>query len=103
MEHRLEVLDVAFPSDNEPARVVEPREEALDDPPAAIPTQDAPILRRRAHAIVLVRRDEGDRVVALELGVERIAVVRLVADQPEGIRLEEAVFQRRGDEPNFSW
>ena len=103
MQHCLEVLDVAFPPRDEPARVVEPGEEALDDPSSAVPTEHAPVLRRGAHAIVFVRRNELKGVVAPELGVERIAIVRLVADQPRGPRLDEPVFEGRGDEPNFSW
>jgi hypothetical protein len=50
-----------------------------------------------------VRRDEVEGIRASQLRVERVAVVGLVADQPRGIRLEEPVFEGRGDEPNFSW
>ena len=38
-----------------------------------------------------------------ELRVEWIAVVGAVADQSRRVRIEEAVRERRVDEPNFIW
>ena len=103
MDHRLEVLDVPLPAHDQPTGVVQPGKEAFDHPPPLIPTERSAILRGRPHAVGFVRRDEIEGVRALQLRVERVGVVRLVADQPWGIRLEEPVFEGRSDEPNFSW
>jgi hypothetical protein len=103
LEHADEVLDVAFPSGHEAPRVVEPGEEALDDPPALIAAEHPPILRRWTDAVMAMRRNELDAEGRPQLGVERVAVVRAVANQARRIGGDEPVVERRGDEPNFMW
>jgi hypothetical protein len=48
-----EVLDVVFPSSDEPAEVVHPREEPLDFPASAVAAQFAGILTPAAVAPVV--------------------------------------------------
>lgn len=87
-------------SRDEPAKAHHPREESLDVPTAAIAAQRATVLRD-AHAVRMVRRDHLDAELR-ELGVERIAVIGLVADQSLRQRLQESLPKGVDDERRFS-
>src|SRR5579859_4408536 len=80
LEHAEEVGFVIFPAADQSAEVVEPSEEALDFPAAAITAQLTTVLGALAAAIVLVGCDEPDAVFLPEALVQRIAVVGAVAD-----------------------
>src|ERR1700739_66196 len=77
-----EVLDVIFPSGDEAAEVVHPREEPLDFPASAVAAQLASILA--AAPVAPVGGDHLDAVFLLEHAVERVPNLGLVADQPGG-------------------
>lgn len=80
LEHAEEVGFLMFPAADESAEIMEPSEEALDFPAAAIAPQFPAVLGALAAAIVLVRRDQPDMVFLPKALVERIAVVGPVAD-----------------------
>jgi hypothetical protein len=80
LKHAEEVGFLMFPAANQSAEVVEPSEEALDFPAAAVTTQFAAVLGALPTAIVLVGRDESDAVFLQQAPVERITVVSAVAD-----------------------
>jgi len=65
---------------------VEPSEEALDFPAAAVTTQFAAVLGAVSTAIVLVGRDESDAVFLQQALVERITIVGAVADHSFRLR-----------------
>ena len=92
-----EVFDVEFPSCDESAIVLHPGKEPLDFPSAAIAAQRTAILGL-ALAVGAVGRDHHDAVFA-HLGVERIRVVGLVADEPFGQFVEEASGQNSFHKP----
>jgi hypothetical protein len=83
-----EVLDVVFPSSDEAAEVVHPGKEPLHFPAFSIAAQLAAILT--PAPVAPVRRDHFDAVLLLELSVERVRVVGLVADEPFGEFVEKA-------------
>ena len=81
MDEAEEVLDMVFPSGDESAEVVHPGKEPLYFPAPAIAPQPASILSS-AFAPAPVGRDQLDAVLALELFIERVRVVRFVSDEP---------------------
>ncbi len=80
LEHADEVGFLMFPAADESAEIMEPSEEALDFPAAAIAPLFPAVLGALAAAIVLVRRDQPDMVFLPKALVEQIAVVGPVAD-----------------------
>ena len=85
-----------FPPSDCSARVVEPREEALDLPASADATQRSAILGARTATPVC--GDHLDAVLLLQEAIERIAVVAAVADQSRREVSEESGVEGRGDE-----
>jgi hypothetical protein len=83
-----EVLDVVFPSGDESAEVVHPREEPLHFPAPAVTAQLTGILT--PASVAPVGRDHLDAVLVLERAIERVRVVSLIADEPGGELVEEA-------------
>ena len=101
MKHTEEVGLVILPAGNETAEVVEPGEEALDFPAAAVAAQFAAVLGVFPAAIVLVRCDEPDVVFLTEALVEWIAVVGAVADHSLWFGSREALLDGSFDEFGF--
>ena len=96
-----EVAFVMFPTADQSAEVVEPGEEPLDSPAAAVTAQFAAILSVLAAAGVLVGRDESNAVFLPQALVERIAVVGFIADQSLRCFAQEAALERGFDERGF--
>ncbi len=94
-----EIGGVAFITGDQPARVLEPREEAFDFPAALVPTERAAILRQ-IHAIAPMGRDQFD-VDGRQGGIEPVAVIGGIADQARRIVRQKAGVQRLGDERRF--
>jgi len=94
---------VSFPADNESAGVVEPGEEAFDDPAALVATEGASVLGRGTDASRLMRGDQVDAELAPQLSVQGVTVVGEIANQAGRVVRDEPVFERRSDEPNFMW
>src|ERR1700687_1096130 len=101
LEHAEEVGLVIFPAADEWAEVVEPSEEPLDFPAAAIAAQFAAVLGGRPAAIVIVGRDEPDAVFLPQALVQRIAVVGAVANHSFWFGSCETLFDGGCDELRF--
>jgi hypothetical protein len=69
-----------FPAGDEAAEIMEPSEEALDFPAAAVAPQFPTVLCILPAAIVFVRRDEPDAMFLQQALVQRITVVGAVTD-----------------------
>ena len=83
-----EVFDVVFPSGDEAAEVVHPGKQPFHFPAVAIAAQLSSVLCF-ASAATPVGRNQLDAVFALELFIERVRVVGLIADEPCGEFVEK--------------
>src|SRR5215469_5719394 len=101
LEHAEEVGFVIFPAAHQSTEVVKPGEEAFDLPTAAITAKFATVLGVFPEAIVPVGCDEPDAVFLPQALVERIAVIRAVADHSFWLGLGEALFDGRFDQFRF--
>jgi len=101
LEHAEEVGGVILPAAHESAEVVEPGEEALNFPAAAVATQFAAVLSGLPMAIVLVRRDQPDTMFLSEALIERVAVVGAVADHSFWFGSRETLLDGGFDEFRF--
>src|SRR5690242_13864077 len=101
LDHAEEIDLMIFPTADQSAEVVQPREEALDFPATAVTTQFAAVLGILPAAVVLVGRNESDTVLLPEVPVERIAVVGAVADHSLGFGSCETLLQGGFDERGF--
>src|SRR6266436_3408453 len=101
LEHTEEVGLMIFPTADEAAEVVEPSEEALDFPAAAVTTKFTAVLGALAAAVVLVGCDEPDAVFLPEALVQRIAVVSAITDHSFWFGSGETLLDRGFDELRF--
>jgi len=101
VEHCKEVFSMVFPPSNEAPRVVQPGEESLDLPAAAIAAQGAAILGGRVHAAHVVGGNQFDAVVVAQLPIQTFAIVGAVPDHLRGDFREEALLQGGFDEFRF--
>jgi len=101
LKHAEEVGLLMFPTADQTTEIVEPSEETLDFPAAAVTAQFATVLSVLPAAIVLVRRNEPDAVCLQQALVQRIAVVGAVADHAFGFGLREALRDSGFDEFRF--
>ena len=98
----LEVLGVSLPAGDEPAEVVEPREESFDLPTADIATQLATILGS-VFPVRSIGRDHLDLALFPEAAIQAVTVVRFVTNQPIGGDREKPGVDRLVHERDFSW
>jgi len=101
LKHAEKIRFMIFPTANQSAEVVEPGEEPLDSPAAAVTAQFAAILSVLAAAGVLVGRDESNAVFLPQALVERIAVVGAVTDHSFRLGSREALLDGSLDELRF--
>src|SRR5271157_1017770 len=101
MEHAEEVGLVIFPAGDQSAEVMEPGEEPLDFPAAAVAPQFPAVLGALAPAIVFMGRDELDAMFLPQALVQRIAVVGAVADHAFWFGVREALLDGGFDEFRF--
>lgn len=94
------VLQMEVVAHQDPAVVLQPRVEPLDLPAAPVTAQGTAILRPGPDPLGPVRCNQRDAARG-ELGIERIGVLGLVADQPRGERPDEALREGRLDEGDF--
>jgi len=92
---------VVFPAADEPAEVVEPGEESLDSPAAAVTTQFATILRVLAATNALMGRDESNAMSLPQASVERIAVIGTITDHSFWFGSREALLDGGLDKLRF--
>src|SRR5215475_3793443 len=101
LKHAEEIGLMIFPAANQSAEIVEPGEEPLDSPAAAVTTQFATVLSALAAASVLVGRDEPNAVFSPQVLVERIAVVSAVTDHSFRCGSREALLDGGLDKLGF--
>jgi len=89
LEHAEEVSLLIFPTRDEAAEVMQPSEQPFDFPTVTVAPQFPTVLRIFPAAIALVRSDQTDAMLFLQLLVERIAVVSRVADHSFWFGLRE--------------
>ncbi len=66
---------------NQPAKIAEPSNAALDDPAASVTAQRTTVLQCRLAAVLAVRRDQPD-AAPMQAAAQRVAVVALLGDHP---------------------
>jgi hypothetical protein len=98
----LEVLGVSLVSSDEAAKVLEPRKEAFHLPPTLVTAKGATILGSHL-SIAPIGRNQLDPAFLPQTLIERVAVVRLVSDEPFVDPGVEAGIDRLFYERNFSW
>jgi|SRR5215467_2583628 len=101
LKHAEEIRFMIFPTADESAEVVEPGEEPLDSPAAAVTAQFAAILSVLAATDVLVGRDESNAVFLPQALVERIAVIGAVTDHSFRLGSREALLDGSFDKLRF--
>src|SRR6186997_2255114 len=98
LNHAEEILGVILPTGHGPSGVVEPGEEAFHLPTAPTPAERAAVLSGWPAASPAMRGDHLDAVPLAEQGVERIAVIAAVPDQPLWEVREEPTVEGGRDE-----
>ena len=101
LDHGEEIGFVIFPARDQSAEVVQPGEQTLDFPAAAVAAQFATILRCFPRAGGFVRCNQMNAVLFFQTLVQRIAVVSAVADHSFWGGLREALFDGGLDELRF--
>jgi hypothetical protein len=101
LNHPEEILWVVFPANDDAAKVVKPREQALDLPATPVATQYPTILRCFSAARGVVWSNQLHTKTFANLGVQWIAVVGAVTDQTLGSLGEEASLDGGFDESCF--
>ena len=96
-----EVLDVVFPSHDQSAELVHPRKQPFHFPASPVTTQWATVLGL-APALP-IRGNQFDAVFFGEFFVERVRVVRFVADEAGWEFVEEASAKNLFHKPALGW
>jgi hypothetical protein len=94
------VADMIFPSSQDSTEVLQPGEQTFDAPTANVTAQHAPILGLGLGPVSAVWGDELD-VASGELGVESVAVVGAIADQPGRLSSNVALGESILDKGDF--
>ncbi len=92
-----------FPAHHGAPKIMEPREQALDLPAAAITAQGASVLSDRFAAVPPVRRDQFYAQSFPQALIQRITIVGFVTDQSRRSFSEESLLERGLDEDGFIW
>ncbi len=98
LHHPEEIFWVVFPANDDAAKIVKPREQALDFPTAPVATQHAAILCCLAASRGVMRSNQLHTEALANLRIQWIAVVGAVTDQPLGSFGEEASLDGGFDE-----
>jgi hypothetical protein len=99
MDEAQVVRIVIFIAHLNPPVVLQPRKQPLDFPAPLVAPQLPPVLRLRLLPVALVRRDHLN-VECLQLRIQRVRVVRLVADQSFRLLIDKPLdesFSHKGD------
>ena len=100
LEHAEEVGLVKLPASNEATEIMQPGEQAFDLPTAAV-TPQFPAILGFVSAVVAIRCDHPDAVLAPQLPVQLVAVIGRITDHALGLGAGEAAFDGRLDEFRF--
>src|SRR2546423_7325173 len=100
MDEAQVVRIVIFIAHQNPPVVLQPRKQPLDFPAPLVAPQLPPVLRLRLLAVALVRRDHLDRE-RLKLGIQRVRVIRFIADQSFRLLRDKALDESFTDKGDF--
>ena len=81
MNERLKVLHLPLVAHHEAPEILQPRASPLNNPPAAVAPQPAPILMR-CYSVVLALRDDWLDVFTDQQGTRLVAVIAAICNQP---------------------
>ena len=101
LNHSEEILWVVLPANDDATIIMEPSKQTLDFPATTVAAQQAAILRGGSAAVPAVRRDQFHMETLAYPLVQRITVVRFVADQSLWCLAEESPLERGFDERGF--
>jgi hypothetical protein len=102
MDERGKALTAVIPARHHALILVQPGEQALDLPPAAIAPQGAAILGRRALTVAAMRRNQLD-ALGRECVIERITVVGTIPDKSLGSSHGVGCSEGSLDKGDFMW
>ncbi len=102
MNEGVEMINETIPSGQHALVFVQPREQALDLPPSAIPPECSGILRYGLDAITLVWRDQFNALGSKPV-IERITVVGAIPDKSSGSSHGEGFIEGSLDKGDFMW
>jgi hypothetical protein len=89
-----------FVAHQNPTEVLQPRKQPLDFPSPLVAPQLPPVLRLSFLAVALVRRDHLN-LKRLKVGIQRVRVIRLIANQPFGLLVGEALDESLTNKGDF--
>jgi hypothetical protein len=101
LNHPEEILWVVFPANDDATIIVKPSKQTLDFPATTIAPQRAAVLCDWFAPVPAVRRDQFHAEMFAYPLIQRIAVVRFVADQSLRCFPEEPPLERGFDEGGF--
>jgi hypothetical protein len=101
LDHGEKISLVIFPPHHDAAKIMEPSEQALNLPAAAVATQRAAVLGDGLAAVPTVWRDQLHAQGFAQALVQRIAVIGFVADQSLGSFWEKSLLEGGFDEDRF--
>src|SRR3984885_10533567 len=96
MEHAEEVFSMEFVAGNQPTEPLRPGKQPFHGPAAFVAPERSAVLA--LAPILAVGCNHLDSVFLFEMPVERVRVIRLVADEPYRKSVEETAGERRIDE-----
>jgi len=101
LNHPEKILWVILPADDNATIIMEPSKQTLDLPATTVAAQHAAVLRDGSAAVPAVRRDQFHMEMFAYPLIQRIAVVRFIADQSLRCFAEESPLERGFDERGF--
>src|SRR5271167_2071252 len=101
LHHPEEILWVIFPANDDTAKIMQPREQALDSPATPVTAQYAAVLRGGFASSGFVRSNQPHTEALADLRVQGVTVISAVTDHALGSFGNEALFERGSDELCF--
>jgi hypothetical protein len=101
LHHPEEILWVIFPANDDTAKIMQPREQALDSPATPVTAQYAAVLRGGFASSGFVWSNQPHTEALADLRVQGVTVISAVTDHALGSFGNEALFERGSDELCF--
>src|SRR5665213_2470479 len=101
LNHPEEILWVILPTNDDATIIMEPSKQAFDFPATTVAAQGAAVLRDWSAPVPAVRSDQFHAEMFAYPLIQRIAVVRFIADQSLRCFAEESALQRGFDKRGF--
>ena len=101
LNHPEEILWVVLPANDHATIIMKPSKQTLDFPATTVAAQHAAVLGDGSAAVPAVRRDQFHMEMFAYPLIQRITVVRFIADQSLRCFAEESALERGFDERGF--